>query len=237
MTLYEEWQKMNRLNESNEVRRALYGDYRHKIKTFGIFTAENPLGNSLAPDENNRLTNQLKGILSKSHLQYVPISGMCDIGDEHSFLVINISLDECKQICGKFGQKSFFFGTNYWGVSVPTQEDEASSVDSTTTSCIEYWETPATKFSSKDKENGIDPQSYKLVEKSRRIDNAQDFDNFFSRHKNFKYSIYMKIFNENYDKFYDILDMEAFNESYNPKKTFMYRSMSRRQAYTNYLGK
>ena len=33
------------------------------------------------------------------------------------------------------------------------------------------------------------------------------------------------------------LDMEAFNESYNPKKTFMYRSMSRRQAYTNYLGK
>ena len=47
----------------------------------------------------------------------------------------------------------------------------------------------------------------------------------------------MKIFNENYDKFYDILDMEAFNESYNPKKTFMYRSMSRRQAYTNYLGK
>ena len=90
MTLYEERQKMNRLNESNEVRRALYGDYRHKIKTFGIFTAENPLGNSLAPDENNRLTNQLKGILSKSHLQYVPISGMFDIGDEHSFLVICI---------------------------------------------------------------------------------------------------------------------------------------------------
>ena len=54
-------------------------------------------------------------------------------------------------------------------------------------SVIEYWEKP-----DKDSE-------YSLIETSDKVDNAKDFDDYFSRFHNFKYSIYMKIFNESID--------------------------------------
>ena len=62
-------------DESNELKRALFGDYKHRIKTFAIFTAENPMGMPLSPEENNKRTEQLKQILNKAHLQYIPING------------------------------------------------------------------------------------------------------------------------------------------------------------------
>lgn len=244
MLLYEELQALNEcdktVNESNEVKRALYGDYRHKIKTFGIFTAENPMGKELTPQENNERTSKLKQYFSKMHLQYVPILGRFDVEDvkklpnygdsryggkyrnrryEHSFVVINISLDEAKQLCSAFDQLSFFFGENYWGESVPTGDDETAGVDKTTTSKISYYEW--------DKKS----EEYRVSESSRRVDNAQDFDNFFSRHGDFKYSIYMNIFNESYNSFHNIVDIDYLNEALAPKRTFIHRSMQRYHAY------
>lgn len=53
-------------------------------------------------------------------------------------------------------------------------------------------------------ENGIhyyqwNGNGYSLVETSNRIDTVQDADDFFSRHGDFKFSIYMDIFNESID--------------------------------------
>lgn len=223
--------------EKNEVKRALFGDYKHKIRTFAIFTAENPMGKALPPDENNKRTEELKKIFNKMHLQYIPINGRFVLGtskinrnygdnkygkqkdgtneirDEHSFIVINISLNETEDICKQFGQLSFFFGEQTW-----TNRENAD--DYNTASTIYYYET---------KSLGGD---YVCVDSSRRIDNAQDFDNFFSRHKSYKYSIYMKIFNESYDNLYDILDLDCLNEAIsNEDYIARHRSMRRYHAY------
>lgn len=226
-----------KIEESNELKRALFGDYKHRIKTFAIFTAENPMGRSLPPEENNKRTERLKQMLSKAHLQYIPINGRFIIGkskinrnygdnkygkqkdgsnivrDEHSFIVINISLSETEGICQTFEQLSFFFGEQTW-------TNENGNDDLNTASIIYYYETK------------IAGGDYKCVDSSRRIDNAQDFDNFFSRHKSYKYSIYMKIFNESYDSLKEILDLDCLMEAIsNDDYVDRHRSMRRFHAY------
>lgn len=70
-----------------------------------------------------------------------------------------------------------------------------------------------------------------LEETSGRIDDANAFDNFFSKYKDYKYSIYMKIFNENYDTIHTILDMESLNEALRKNRTAINSSLARRHAY------
>lgn len=249
------------MNEKNEVKRAIFGDYKHKIKTFAIFTAENPMGMALEPQENNKRTAELKQYLNRMHIQYVPIDGKFDTGsspitknygdgkygkyqdtgkykftttsrDEHSFICINIKLSEAKYLCQKFEQLSFFFGEQLWDETNDTDTDDDSktvntfNTDDTKTvdktlnwdkkapkrnfntsgSVLSYWET---------KEAGGE---YKCIEKSRTIVDAKSFDNFFSKHASFKYSIAMTIFEDYYPEINDIisewcLDEALFNES------------------------
>lgn len=233
------------LTEKNEVKRALFGDYRHKIKTFGIMTAENPMGNELTPEENNKRTEELKNYCSKIHCQYIPIKGYFDVGGtkvsdknygdnkygksnrrpEHSFLIINITLNELKYLCDKFEQLSFFFGENYWGIN-PNNEVDSDTINSTdrhTSSALSYYE-----------KKNINSE-YKLIETSRKIENAKDFDNFFSRHGNFDYSIYMKIFNESYDSIKEVLDYDCLEEALDETKTDRHRVMRRAFAYNGKL--
>ena len=216
--------------EKNEIQRALYGDYKHRIKTFAIFTAENPIGKHLEPSENNKRTNELKKIFKQMNLQYISISGRFDVEDskikrnygdskyekslsrdEHSFVVINISLSEAKGICEKFDQLSFFFGEQTW-------TNDGSSDDLNTSSTLYYYE-------KKDKNS-----DYVMVDSSRKVKDASTFDNFFSRHKNFKYSICMKIFG-NYESLNDVLDVDCLLESLKDDRTSFFRSTRRYHAY------
>lgn len=241
---------LNRLNEKNEVKRALFGDYRHKIKTFAIMTAENPMGKHLTPEENNKRTEQLLTLLKKLHIQFVPIQGMFEIeenpndrknyGDtrygkkangakrpEHSFILINPSFDEVAGLSTKFEQLSFFFGENMWSAGVSSDSDvtdnDVENVDRHTSSVIGYYETRKVG----------DP--YKLIEKTRKIDSAEDFDNFFSRHGSFKYSIYLKLFNESYDDINEILDYPMLDEALADARTTKHRARSRVFAYNGKL--
>lgn len=237
--------------EENVVKHALFGDYKHKIKTFAIMTPENPMGKALSPEDNNKRVDDFLNHTRHANIQTIPINGMFDIGErnrfskrnygdnkynrdnvrnEHSFILINCSLDEAKGLANKFGQKSFFFGKNYWGESVSNQniidddEDIKSitdndGVDEHTASTISYYDRPTLK------------SDFVLEETSRRIDDANAFDNFFSKYKDYKYSIYMKIFNENYDTIHTILDMESLNEALRKNRTAINSSLARRHAY------
>ena len=240
--------KIIKLDEKNEVKRALFGDYKHKIKTFAILTAENPMGNSLSPQENNKRTEALKNMCEKAGYKYIPIKGFFDVGDtrvsninygdnkyskktnrrrpEHSFLIINLTLSEAKYLAEKFEQLSFFFGENYWGYSPNNKVDtdtETQSLDRHTSSAISYYE--------RKNENS----NYRLIETSKRIDNAKDFDNFFSKYKDFDYSIYLKIFNEEYENIPDILDYDCLFECLNEDKTGKHRVTRRKFAYNGKL--
>ena len=53
------------LNESSgKIKKALFGDYTNKIRTFAILTAENPMGIEITPQENNKLSKEFGEILS-----------------------------------------------------------------------------------------------------------------------------------------------------------------------------
>lgn len=160
-----------KLNEkkSTRVKNVLYGDVTGKIKTFAILTAENPMAKEFTNEENNKRTDSLKNDMRKMGVQYIPIQGFFG-RKEHSFILPNVALKDAKYLSNKYEQLSFFFG------KVHTEYSE-----------IEYWEKP-----------DVDSE-YNLIETSDRVDNAKDFDDYFSRFHNFKYSIYMKIFNESID--------------------------------------
>lgn len=160
-------------NESSRFKKALFGDYSNKIKTFAILSAENPNGIQAPVKVNNENTRKFKILLKEMGLQYIPLIGQFR-NKEHSFLVINLSLADAKSISKAFEQLSFFYGINNSNRLKDDRRDTASS--------IEYWERPNEK------------SDYEKLETSEKIEDAKDLQDFFSRHGDYKFSIKMDIF-------------------------------------------
>ena len=93
-----------------------------KIKTFAIWTGENPDIEKLSPAENKEQNQKLKNELKTSRsteeavqwmqYPYYKIKGYYSDNTEHSFLIFNISLHEAKHLAGLCHQESFIFGVN-----------------------------------------------------------------------------------------------------------------------------
>ena len=238
--------KFNSLNESGEIKRALYGDYKHKIKTFAIMSPENPMGVASSPMDNNKSVSDFKSICRTMNIQILPINGMFNVGErnkfsnikygdnkygkhkairyEHSFILINCTLEEAKGLAETFRQMSFFLGINFWGTKVKSAENVTDDITTEhTASELRYYD--------RLKED----DDFRLAETSRKILNAKDFDNFFSKHKDFKYSIYLKLFNECYDEIYDVLDDRCLVEALSENRTSWRRSTCRYYAYNGTL--
>ena len=213
-------QKLNEKAPSVKVKNELFGDSRGLIKTFAVLTAENPMSKKLSDLENRQRNNKLKREIStkrdkeqaesglskedyfrKLHVQYIPIEGSFG-NKEHSFIVLNISFSDAEYFANKFKQQSFFYGKVY--------------TDKTAT--VSYYE----------RQNEED--EYKLIETTERIDDASDFDDFFSKYGNIKWSFYLDYFNENYIP-RNITNIKAFEESFDESLTIRGRAMNRRFAY------
>lgn len=188
-------------NSSTRIKSALYGDVTGKIRTFGIMTPENPMGVQYSNEDNNKLHKAFKEILSKMHVQYIKQLGSFG-NKEHSYVLVNVSLNDMVYLNTKFNQMSFFFGR-------VTKEG----------SSISYYEKP-----SKDSD-------YELIETVDRVVNAKDFNDFFSSHGDFKYSIDLDYFKENLDSISEIVDEEAMNEALDDAYTIKHRVNERALAY------
>ena len=103
--------KVKRLNENSNTRlkSALFGDVSGKIKTFAIMTAENPMKIKTNAQKNNEFTKSFKTNLSSHHIQYIPVEGMYD-NKEHSFMLMNLRLEDAMMLSTAYLQESFFFG-------------------------------------------------------------------------------------------------------------------------------
>lgn len=170
-------------NKATRLKRALYGDATGKIKTFAILTAENPSAKQYSAEENNKRTERLKQLFKQSGIQYISIQGFYG-RKEHSFICFNLTLDEAKRLC-------------YLNYDAPLDEWQESF------------------FYGKVNEDGVEisyyhlnNDKYELVETSDKVDNANDFDNFFSRYHEFKFSIWMKVFNEDLLPIYNEQDLD-----------------------------
>ena len=78
------------------------------VRTLAFITAENPLGKSTSPEENNRRNAELQGDLKG--YGYNKIKGFFEGNAEHSFFVVNISLDYLIKLSRKYEQQAFIFG-------------------------------------------------------------------------------------------------------------------------------
>lgn len=83
------------------------------IHSFGIMTAENPMGEKTSSEENNKRQNELKEYLRSSLLQYIFVKGK--YGNlENPFVILNINKDELLHLGEKFKQESVIFARNYF---------------------------------------------------------------------------------------------------------------------------
>lgn len=212
------------------------------IKTFAIFTPENPDAISLTSKENelkrknlksaisynsdeydkkyNRnidKEDELQNILRTRHFYYYKVKGKYG-NVEHSFIVYNISLEDAKQTNAVAHQQSFIFGTNRDGKLH-----------------FEFWANR-----SKTSYNYI-----KIDERDTYID-ATDFEDYYTQISNdFKFNIPFEVFNVSTDKmieFYNrkkqnndyALDLEEnINDCLNDKFTFKGRELARMKLYSN----
>ena len=194
-------------NRSTRIKKALYGDVTGKIKTFAILTAENPGKKQYTAEENNKRTERLKTILKQGGIQYTPIQGFYE-RKEHSFICFNLSYTEAERLC-------------------KLRLDDP----------IEEWQ--ESFFYGKVFKDGAEisyyrlyGDHYKLIETSSRIDSSTEFDEFFSRFHNFKFSIWMKIFNEDLlENLLEVYDYEALERSLIDGGNGIDRLYYRRKAY------
>ena len=82
---------------------------RENIKTIGMVTAENPMGQQVTPEENKERNEKLESALRRMNLGYRKIRGKFG-NEENSFLVPNITKEEIIELGNRFEQKSVIWG-------------------------------------------------------------------------------------------------------------------------------
>lgn len=146
-----------------------------KIKTFAIFTAENPDAKELSNKDNTFLNKGLKSdlkdlmtnALNRGRFHYYKVKGKYG-AKENSFLVYNLSVSDAKDLCEKFKQESFVFGLNKEGELV-----------------FQFWRNAS-------KGNGYN--YIKVDEKSVFEDSTNEEDNYTQISRDFKFTIPFSIF-------------------------------------------
>lgn len=185
-------------NRFKRVKNALFGDTSGKIKTFAIISPENPMGMNYSRKENEERLMRFKNDLRFGSYSYTQIKGKYD-NVEHSFLVVNIRLQDAKAYASAFRQESFFFGQV-----------------TTTGSIISYYKTPWNEEKAMNKRNLKITMPYNLIETSDKIINAETEDNFYSKF-GVKFKIDMNCFNEKLD----YINEKDLAESLSDKYTFL----------------
>lgn len=195
---------IKKYTESNLVKQALFGEIDQMIYTFAIITAENPDALSYSSKENNKRLSNMEDDLRELHLVWKKIAGKFG-NKEHSFLVINLALHDAMWLGKKYGQQSFFFGVQDW--------QDVGGEQRPTTSTISYYQFD--KISRK----------YFLIEKSNKINNLPEAEDFFSRYGDYKFSINMKVFEGM--KPTKVFSLRDFKESIDSNYTMRHRANMR----------
>jgi len=81
------------------------------VKTFGIMTAENPMGRKFSNEENKERNNTLLKDLRNSHHGFIkPERGKFEGNIEHPVFIVNITKNEICALAAKYEQKSVIWG-------------------------------------------------------------------------------------------------------------------------------
>lgn len=224
MRLIKENELQENSNRYRRLKRALFGDPSGKIRTFAIISPENPVGvfgeeewekikqaersnfNKINSKELQQKLSKVKAIkydgdkaLGYGGYDYIKLKGKYG-KSEHSYLILNLTLEDAKAIAKCYGQESFFFAN----VSKdPNKDPSTIAYYKTTNQC----------------------KSYKLVEITRTISDETDAEDFFSKY-GIKFRINMSEFG---DAVTPIKNQGMFEESFT-RSTYLLRGNARRSA-------
>ena len=192
------------INETSRRQKAVsnFLGKNNNVKTFGIITAENPMGKKFPPQENLSRNAMLKSYLQQRQYIWFPVKGKYG-NKENPFLIYNVSLDDMKTIGRTFDQESFIYSEIIHRDDNPVvvfsyyQKDYPEDM---------RFDTDGRKIKPKDRE-------YHFVESKEefiRFDDTVD-DYFTSIGRHFKFSIPFDIFNEQIHKINNMIDDRCAN--------------------------
>ena len=156
------------------------------------------MGINYSREENEERLMRFKNDLRFGSYSYTQIKGKYD-NVEHSFLIVNIRLQDAKAYASAFRQESFFFGQV-----------------TATGSIISYYKTPWNEEKAMNKRNLKITMPYNLIETSDKIINAETENDFYSKFS-VKFRIDMSCFNEKLN----YINEKDLAESLNDKYTFL----------------
>lgn len=199
----------------------------NKVKTFGIITAENPMGMKLTRRENQERNNALNSYLAERQFLYCRVKGKYGDNIEHPCMVYNVSVEDLKYIGKVFGQESFIYAEIVYEQGQPRV-------------IFSFYE----KDSSESEYRFIENKDvYVPIDKEAK-------DVFTAIGRNFKFNIPFDIFNEAINKFNDLINERCkryeqyrlmcdklINESIQSKRTSRSRRLRRAQLYGKHFEK
>lgn len=132
-----------------------------RILSFLIITPECPMGKKTDASENKKLRERFIKQMKELGHPIMPLKGVYNKNKENSFLVLNPSIEDAKQIGYDYDQEAFIFADrkNFW--------DDFF---------YQYYEKPK-------------KGKYERVETVKTISSKAEAEDMFSRFKNFKFSI------------------------------------------------
>lgn len=169
--------KYSRLNIEEKapriVKHTILGLYKY-AKTFGLMTAQNPMGIKADARENNEAQKEFWGLLKRGGYHFIKVVGQYG-NVENPVLILNIPRKELIKFGDMFNQESVIFGTieDYRKVT------------------FEYWGRAG------------EGKPLKLLDLHDKVDVLNNPKDFYTRIKNWKFSIPFSIFQEAMIKWYD----------------------------------
>ena len=198
--------KYKRLQEkpAKNLKQILTGIHPYAY-SFGIMTAENPMGKKLSSSNNKKLNDDFWDYLQKGRYQYIKIQGKYG-NVEHPALIINIPLKTLLYLGNKYNQESVIWG-------------DIKGIENVV---FEYWERNSENEPLKKK----DTETYFVNET-----NAGDF---YTHIKNWKFNIPFPVFQEVLEIWYhdkiEILNEESKKEI----KKVILKIVENNEAYTEH---
>ena len=192
----------------------LYGTKDYST-TIAIMTANNPLKTKLGDYDNNVLNSKLEEDISNRDYKFRKVRGKYD-EEEKSYMIIGISLEEAKELAAKYCQQSFIFadvkkhkgaknrrsnmnyqfwqlGENYYQSCLDEFVDVNNKLGNEVETVVDDNGNVKNVFKDCDVKSiwfpDVDPEEYQIFTKRDITNDMTGEDNYFSKFKDFKFSI------------------------------------------------
>jgi hypothetical protein len=147
------------------------------FKTFGIISADNPMGVQASLEENKKNREKMEQILKRDLLNYFKATGHYN-QNERSYVIFNCSLEDMISLAKIFNQESFIFAT------VVDTDDTQFKVN------FEYWNVADDGSGEYEKLDEV--RGYDMITEDESKDDSVSYYTLFG--KNFKFNIPFPIF-------------------------------------------